>query len=383
MSNKILCVDDDANILAGYQRTLRKQFAIDIAVGPEAGLKAIEGQGPYAVVVADMQMPGMNGIQFLTKAREHTPDTVRVMLTGNADQKTAMDAVNQGHVFRFLTKPCSPEELGAVLKAGLEQYRLITAERELLGKTLNGSIKMLTDILSILDPQSSGLGQKMREYIRLFAQSLKLSQTWDLELAAMLSQIGFVTIPGIVLQKSRAEHGLSGEEKDMLARVPEIGAKLLNNIPRLESVAEIILYQNKNFDGSGFPTDKLSGEDIPIGSRILRVLADLLLIESKGIPRFKALTNMKQFPGRYDPKVLEAIAAAFDVFLAAKPSEETAAKEITFKELRVGNRLKADVMTSDGTLIVTAGTEVSQVVMEKLHNFADLSGIKEPIFVEA
>src|SRR5882672_9179369 len=382
MSTKILCVDDDANILAGFQRTLSKQFSLDIALGPEEGLAAIKSQGPYAVVVADMQMPGMNGIQFLTKTQEQAPDTVRVMLTGNADQKTAMDAVNQGHVFRFLTKPCSPEELALVLKTGLEQYRLITAERELLGKTLNGSIKMLTDILSILDPQSFGIGQKMREYIRLFAQSLNLKQTWDLELAAMLSQVGFVTIPATVLQKSRAEHGLSGEEKDMLARVPEIGAGLLNNIPRLESVAKIIRYQNKNFDGSGFPSDKLTGEEIPIGSRILRVLGDLLLIESKDIPRFKALTKMRQCPGRYDPKVLEAIAAAFDVFLAAKPADEALTKEIAFKELRVGQVLKANVMTRDGMLIITAGTEVSQVVMEKLHNFAELSGIKEPIYVE-
>jgi len=382
MSTKILCVDDDANILEGYQRSLRKQFSIDIALGPDEGLAAIRKQGPYAVVVADMQMPVMNGIQFLMKAQEQSPDTVRVMLTGNADQKTAMDAVNQGHVFRFLTKPCSPEELASVLKTGLEQYRLITAERELLSKTLNGSIKMLTDILSILDPQSFGIGQRMREYIRLFAESLNLKQTWDLELAAMLSQVGFVTIPPTVLKKSRAEQGLSGEEKDMLARVPEIGAGLLNNIPRLESVARIIRFQNKNFDGSGFPNDKLAGEEIPIGSRILRVLGDLLLIESKDIPRFKALTKMRQCPGRYDPKVLEAIAAAFDVFLATKPADEPPTKEIVFKDLRVGQVLKANLMTKDGMLIVTAGTEVSQVVMEKLHNFADLSGIKEPIYVE-
>lgn len=381
MSTKILCVDDDANILAGFQRTLRKQFSIDIALGPQEGLAAIGSQGPYAVVVADMQMPGMNGIQFLMKTQEQAPDTVRVMLTGNADQKTARDAVNQGHVFRFLTKPCSPEELALVLKRGLEQHRLITAERELLSKTLNGSIKMLTDILSILDPQSFSIGQKMRDYIRLFAKSLDLKQTWDLELAAMLSQVGFVTIPPTLLKNSRAEQGLSGAEKDMLARVPEIGAVLLENIPRLESVARIIRFQNKNFDGSGFPADKLAGEEIPIGSRILRVLADLLLIESKAIPRFKALTRMRQCPGRYDPKVLEAIAAAFDVFLAAKPADEVL-KEISFKHLCVGQVLKANVMTKDGMLIITAGTEVSQVVMEKLHNFSELSGINEPIYVE-
>src|ERR1043166_4796847 len=179
MSIKILCVDDDAHILAANQRNLRKQFTIDTALGGSQGLAAITNQGPYAVIVADMQMPGMNGVQFLTQAEAVAPDTVRVMLTGNADQKTAIDAVNQGHVFRFLTKPCSPEELASVLKTGLAQYRLVMAERELLGKTLNGSIKMLTDILSILDPQSFAIGQKMCEYIRLFAQSLNLKQTWD------------------------------------------------------------------------------------------------------------------------------------------------------------------------------------------------------------
>src|SRR6184192_4097590 len=105
-------------------------------------------QGPYVVVVADMQMPGMNGVQFLTKAEAFSPDTVRIMLTRNADQKTAADAVNQGHVFRFLNKPCSPEQLAVTLTAGLKQYKLITAERELLESTLNGSVKLLTDILS-------------------------------------------------------------------------------------------------------------------------------------------------------------------------------------------------------------------------------------------
>src|SRR5882724_4271523 len=176
MNSKILFVDDDANILAAHQRNLRKQFTVETALGGAQALTRLETDGPYAIVVADMQMPSMNGIQLLARVEQKAPDTVRIMLTGNADQKTAMDAVNEGHVFRFLTKPCSPEELALVLKMGLEQYRLITAERELLGKTLSGSIKMLTDILSILDPQSFGIGQKMREYIRLFAQSLNLKQ---------------------------------------------------------------------------------------------------------------------------------------------------------------------------------------------------------------
>ena len=107
MTTRILCVDDDSNILLGYQRALRKQFQIEVALGGEEGLAAVRNQGPYAVIVADMRMPGMDGVELLAKVREIAPDTVRMMLTGNADQQTALEAVNQGHIFRFMTKPCA------------------------------------------------------------------------------------------------------------------------------------------------------------------------------------------------------------------------------------------------------------------------------------
>ncbi|MFH1417727.1 MAG: response regulator, partial [Planctomycetota bacterium] len=136
MSKKILCVDDDPNILNAYRRGLRRLFEIETAEGGAEGLEAIASQGPFAVVVSDMRMPGMDGIQFLTAVKKRAPESVRIMLTGNADQQTAMDAVNEGSIFRFLTKPCPPEHLAKALTAGIEQYRLITAEKELLGKTL-------------------------------------------------------------------------------------------------------------------------------------------------------------------------------------------------------------------------------------------------------
>ncbi|MEI2723401.1 MAG: response regulator [Verrucomicrobiota bacterium] len=168
MSAKVLFIDDDASILAAYQRNLRKQFSIDVALGGVPGLAAIATHGPYAVVVADMQMPGMNGVEFLTRAEAVAPETVRIMLTGNADQKTASDAVNQGHVFRFLNKPCPPEVITLTLTAAVRQYRLITAERELLENTLNGSIKLLTDILSMVDPQSFGRAKLLRDYMKTY-----------------------------------------------------------------------------------------------------------------------------------------------------------------------------------------------------------------------
>jgi response regulator RpfG family c-di-GMP phosphodiesterase len=382
MKMRILCVDDDENILAGFQRNLRKAFNLETAEGSPRGLEMVEKEGPYAVVVADMQMPVMNGVEFLKRVEALSPDTVRVMLTGNADQKTAVDAVNHGHVFRFLNKPCAPETLAATLEAALGQYRLITAERELLEKTLHGSIKVLTDVLSMLDPQAFGRSQRVRDYMCVFARAQKSGQTWELELAAMLSQIGCVTIPSTLLDKVRGSQGLTPAEKDMLARVPQIGAELLANIPRLETVSRIVLYQAKNFDGSGFPADAVAGEEIPLGARLLRILNDLVTFESNSLPLFKAFEKMQHTAGRYDPKVLQALGAAFD--LCVNPvAASSASQAITWKELRVGHRLLSNVQTRDGMLIVPSGTEVSQAVMGKLRNFAELSGIQEPIVVGA
>ena len=383
MSKKILCVDDDANILAGFQRNLRKQFALDIAGGGEQGLAAVEANGPYAVVVADMQMPGMNCIQFLTKLEQRAPDTVCVMLTGNVDQKTAMDAVNEGHVFRFLTKPCSPESLAATLEAALGQYRLVTAEREIHERTLNGTTKALSDILSILDPAAFGLGQKLRDYMRAYLKHLKIAQTWDLELAAMLCQVGYVTIPAPVLAKFRANLTLRSEEKDMLARIPRTGADLLANIPRLEGVAEIVLNQNKNFDGTGFPVGPLAREEIPLGSRVLRVLTDLIALEERGHARPKALAEMQARPGIYDPRVLESVSVCFDVFMSDHAEPGKAVQEITIKELCVRHRLVDKIETLDGVmLVVGGGTLVTPMLLEKLKNFAAVNGIREPIRVQ-
>src|SRR5437870_13752231 len=119
MSEKILFVDDDANILAALQRQLRKQFSIHTSTDASRALESFETSGPYAVIVSDMRMPGMDGVQFLSKVRQRAPDSVRIMLTGNADQQTAVDAVNEGAIFRFLTKPCSTEVLACVLSAGI------------------------------------------------------------------------------------------------------------------------------------------------------------------------------------------------------------------------------------------------------------------------
>ncbi|MBW1699478.1 MAG: response regulator, partial [Deltaproteobacteria bacterium] len=132
MTEKILVVDDEQNLLNAIYRQLRKSFQIDTALGPEQGLTAVENKGPYAVVISDLRMPAMDGIQFLARVKQINPETVRMMLTGNADLEKTIQAVNEGNIFRFFTKPCPPEILAGGLRSGIEQYQLVTAERELL-----------------------------------------------------------------------------------------------------------------------------------------------------------------------------------------------------------------------------------------------------------
>ena len=182
---KILFVDDEPNILAAYQRQLRKQFSVEIAVGPVAGLAAIQNPRDFAVVVADMRMPEMSGVEFLVKVKTTAPETVRMMLTGNADQATAIEAINEGSIFRFLNKPCTKEIMAKTLTAALVQYRLVTAEKQLLEQTLSGSIQVLTEVLSLVNPAAFGRAERARRYIHHIVTSMKLANVWQYEVAAM------------------------------------------------------------------------------------------------------------------------------------------------------------------------------------------------------
>ena len=135
MSDKILFVDDEENILQSIKRELRKRFEVFTACGGTEALDVLRKDGPFAVIVSDMRMPVMDGIQLLTTVKDIYPETVRLMLTGNADQETAIEAVNKGAIFRFLNKPCPTPTLAMALALAVRQYRLITAEKELLNKT--------------------------------------------------------------------------------------------------------------------------------------------------------------------------------------------------------------------------------------------------------
>ncbi|BDI30962.1 response regulator receiver modulated metal-depenent phosphohydrolase [Capsulimonas corticalis] len=380
MSERILFVDDDANILSAYQRHLRKQYDIDTALGGEAGLQMIENKGPYSVIVTDMGMPGMNGVQFLTRAKGLAPDTVRMMLTGNADLRTAVEALHRGNIFRYLVKPAPPESMALALEAGVRQYHLINAERDLLEKTLQGSIRVMIEILSVVNPESFGRVQSLKQQMRAVAQYLKLEPYWKFELGALLSQIGLVTVPAFVVRKSQMKQEMTEAEQNLIRRVPEISRNLLSNIPRLEPVAEMIYYQKKNYDGTGFPKDSLARHDIPVGARILRVLHDLAYLEASGLSRTQALAAMGQRVDWYDNTIIEA--CTFCLHVDTETEERVPSRMVMVAELRLGQKLASDIYTCDGTLLISSGHKISETLLEKIRNFMGISGIQEPIEIE-
>ncbi|HNX95670.1 MAG TPA: response regulator [Holophaga sp.] len=380
MEPQILFVDDDPNILAAYTRVLRRRYHIRTAQGGEEGLQVIQAEGPFAVVVADMRMPGMDGVVFLSHVRNFNPDTVRIMLTGNVDLSTAVEAVNQGNIFRFLTKPCEPDVLATALDDALGMYRLVTAEHELLEKTLKGSIDLLVELLSTLDPLSFGRATTSAGRSERIARLMRAENPWAVSLATVLSQIGVLTIPTTLMAKARGGGLLNPSEREVLDRVPEIGSNLLRHIPRLEDVANVIHYMNKNFNGSGYPKDALAGEEIPIGARILRVVFDYQDLEPKKRNMREAIEHMRSRTAWYDP----AVVSALEQVLREEPGaidDIDKPRTLPLRDLRVGHMLHRGVFTADGLLVVPEGTVLGPSHLEKMRNFARLSGLKEPIWV--
>jgi response regulator RpfG family c-di-GMP phosphodiesterase len=373
MSEKILLVDDDLNVLLAYRRHIQNKFNVIIAESGTKGIAALKEQGPFAVVVSDYRMPGMDGIQFLSQSRQLAPDTVRIMFTGHADVENAVNAINEGNIFRFLTKPCTPEVFIKALTAGVEQYQLVTGERDLLEKTLKGSIKVLTDILSILSPAAHWQVSRLGRMAKKLAMRLQVDKLWEVELAAMFSQIGCITIPEEIIEKKIKGMVLSEDENKMFLDYPLIGAQLLSNIPRLEEIAEAIKYHLKRFDGGGVTGEESGNTALPLISRILKVAVDFDIIRAEGNSAAKTLEIMSGRSGWYDPDVLAA--------LEKEIMDSGKIRTIPLTEILPGMVLVDDIMEDSGVVLVKKGNEVTDVLKMRVLNYAKYRPVIDKIRV--
>lgn len=371
MTEKILFVDDEPAVLEGYRRILHKDFQLQTAPGGEAAIADLEQNGPYAVVVSDMRMPGMNGLELLSCVRKISPQAIRVILTGHADIETALAAVNEEAVFRFLTKPCNPALLRKTLTTCLLQHGLLTAEKELLENTLMGSIKVLTDVLSLANPAAFGRSLRINRYVQHMIRELHLEAPWRYEAAAMLSQLGCITLEPEILEGAYRGHELTQEDQTSFSHHPMVARDLLANIPRLEGIAWIVGQQ------AGAPcSDKDVPESIKTGAVILRVALAFDELKMRGYSDRQAIAKLQSGPSCKD-------AGRFFPLLATLPpiDAEMTAREIEISDLESGMVLDQEIRSNSGLLLAGKGQEVTYPLMVRLRNIFQRRAIKDKVGV--
>jgi len=374
MGETVLFVDDEPAILDGYKRMLYRDFDIKTALGGEEGLAMIRQSEPVPLVISDMRMPGMDGVQFLRHVCEESPDTVRMVLTGYTDLKAAVDAVNEGHIFRFLAKPCEKPVLVSAIHSGLKQYRLIRSEKDLLEKTLMGSIKVLTEVLSLVSPAAFGRSSRIARYVRHMVKKLNLESAWQFEAAAMLSQLGCVTLEPEVIEGAYARVHLSADQQSRFNAHPQTARELLINIPRMEAVAAMISRQNMK----QAPAEKeRASEAVGIGARMLTLAMAFDDLKMQGIPEKQIISELKGSPDRYDSQLLAALA---DLEPEASKME---VRTVSILSLRPGMILQQEIKTNGGVLLVAKGQEVSYPLLMRLTNFLHRRSISETVMVLA
>ncbi|MBI2567414.1 MAG: response regulator [Candidatus Schekmanbacteria bacterium] len=361
--HRILCVDDEPNILAGLSLHLRRLYELQTATSGAAGLEILERDRSIAVVLSDMRMPGMDGATFLARARQVAPSAIRMLLTGTADIDAAVAAINEGQIFRFLFKPCPATRLQVAVAAAVEQHELITAERVLLEQTLHGSIKALTDILALVSPISFGRATRIKQLVSDLAAQLAIRERWQVEVAAMLSQIGYLALPPETAEKAYYGHALTDEEQRLVSRLPALTEELLGNIPRLEAVQEILRRYPKPYQHGDAPQSDALRRLINQGAQLLKVAVDFDALESReGVSASVALSAMRSRAGQYASDVLQAL-------IAIRGTDEFAdVREVSTDNLRVGMVLAEDVKMQGGALFVARGYQITSRFLERLRN---------------
>jgi response regulator RpfG family c-di-GMP phosphodiesterase len=361
-SELILLVDDEPNVLLGYERILHGEFKTHSAVGGASALASIRSRGPYAVVLSDMRMPEMDGIQLLTKVKTLAPDTTRIMLSGYADVKTALSAVNEGHIFRFLTKPCSKEVLASTLTAGISQYRLIMSERELLEKTLTGSLTVLSEVLSIASPAAFSRSMRLRRYMAHIMTALSTPNRWKFEVAAMLSQLACVTMVPETIDAVYSGKELPPNEKALYDTHPLVASDLLKSIPRMESIAWMIAHQNRPITVDSDIRDREMAEK-RFGAELLQIILAFDSLVRWGSSRTEAAFKVNRQHPDLDSRIFMAL-------VGVEPEDRDKEKRTCrIEELSPGMIIDQEIRTEARALIIAKNQEVTPFLILKLKNY--------------
>ncbi|MDP1902118.1 MAG: response regulator [Rubrivivax sp.] len=401
----VLCVDDEPNILSALRRSLRGPGLTLHTAGSGAEALELLAREPVDLVISDMRMPGMNGTQLLEQVQRAHPDIVRVILTGQADLKDTIAAINHGSVYRYLQKPWDDAELKQVVQQGLERRGLELERRRLealtqrqnlalndantlleqrvaqrttelaaahgkLKHTYLTAIQVFSGLLELRSGRYMGHGRRVADTARRIGAAMGLGEPelQELLVAGLLHDVGLIGLPDAVLQRPEAR--LSGDERALYRQHPTVGEHSLLALDEMQGAAALIRSHHERHDGKGFP-HSLAGHDIPLGARILAVadtfdaLLNGLLVESTATVA-QARTLIQHTRGtQFDPEVV-------DVFLHITEPERprpVSNLRLTTADLTPGMVLAADLHSSRGLLLLTTGRALSARLIQHLREF--------------
>ena len=320
MAERILVVDDDRRLREALVRELGRRFALDTAASAEEALDKLSRRGPYAVILADLHMPGTDGITLLEEVRRRWPDTVRMMFTGRADRTQVVEALNTGYLFRFLDKPCPSQTLARALREALDQHRRILAARELAAvkkqkEALEKVVVGFTRLVEARDPYTAGHQKRVAELSCALARHLGLppERVHHVRLAALTHDIGKIYVPAEFLNRPGT---LSRIEFGVIRLHPQVGYEILQPLDLDGPVSEFVLQHHERLDGSGYPQG-LRGEQIHLEAKLLAV-ADVVEAMSSHRPYRPALGLERALAevekGRTTVFAPEVVDACLDLF---------------------------------------------------------------------
>jgi CheY-like chemotaxis protein len=367
----VLLVDDEPTVLLTLSLQLRRDCRIVTAADGAGALRALASHAPVAAIICDQRMPGTEGTALLERVRVEHPDTIRILHTGQPDVPTAIAAINDGQIFRFIAKPVGTEELRRTVRDAVEQHRIRTTERELLDKTLGGSMKALFGCLEMACPTAFARGGRIRNLVTSLCQHLHIEGAWQVEVAAMACQLGAVTLPPSVAEKLDRGLPLPDDEQRMVDALPGIASTLLGDIPLLGEVIQII-------DGlrPEAPAGGPAGPGAPVvalATDILRVAIRYETLDSRGYAPHSIITALHD-SGRYSPELIAAACRVGGIVL-----DGHTVRALTVGQLGTGMRVVEDVHAGNGVVLLGRGVVITDLLIERLVNFRNKGELVEPI----
>lgn len=426
--SRILCVDDERSVLMSLKRLLRGgQYDVSIAESGQEGLALIEKEAPFDLIISDMRMPEMDGAEFLATSVKTAPDSIRILLTGYADQEATVRAINDGKVFRYLHKPWDNDELKTIIEEAITLKQENDNQGDLNERLKNTLVKIKQESAdlkaqiqktnklqrskeSILENASDDVKLNYRATIRAFAnlinfrtkrshhtaeeivrhalaisKALELDKGYlkEIEHAAVLYPLGLVTFSDRLLEGTTEP--MTPDERTEYEKYPIIGEQILAPIDALAGAAIIVRTQNENFDGTGYP-DNLQGADIPIASRVIRLARDFNELLVDGIKASDALDQISSLKGKlYDPEIVDVYIGLMQDkdFSTGIDEDNVLSTVLSTNELIEGMIVSRDMYSSEGVLLLSKGMKIKDSTISKLMSFEQQSGEKFSICARA